>query len=164
MYLSDENRIHASEILTDRELLFDKISHKRMIQIINKPSVRVVSLKRDSNYHGEFLWISLVHNNYYFTAYSMGFHEGKDRYITDEWSLVYFEKYSQDIREKRNHVFRMDRQLVLDTIQKEQDECIRYQEKHTTSEEGKLYELIAELSDEDGAYSMLEDFGYLMED
>jgi hypothetical protein len=161
MYLSDENKKHALKILTEEELLFGKITNERMLNLINRPSIRVVSLNHDGNFHGEFLWITFVFGEYYLQAYSMGFHEGKDRYITEAWSIVHYEKYTKKMQEESNHTFRMDRDIVTQTIEDERVRCEECQSRHKTSERGSTYEMLADMSDDDAAYSMVEDFEFL---
>ena len=49
--------------LTDSEVLWDKVSMKRMRQIIRNSKHKVLGCNRDTNSYGEFLFITVADEN-----------------------------------------------------------------------------------------------------
>ena len=85
------------------------------------------------------------------TFYGLGFHQYRERWITDVWSWYEGSELSK-VREQR-----LNREAVEQLIAQRQQEIAPYLNQATQSSRGKLYEFLADLTDEDGAIAELED-------
>ena len=91
------------------------------------------------------------------TFYGLGFHEYRDRWFTNEWRWYETPFSSKSCQDE------MDKEKALQQILDRRDEILRYAENETQSEEGYLFEMLAELTDDDGAISSFDDlYGFLV--
>lgn len=120
-----------------------------------------------SNNYGEFLFVTASRPKgdklHCVTFYGLGFHERRERWITDTWSW-----YDAHQTEERLAIT-LDQDEAEALIQARRDE-IAEDMKHFPSEQsrsGVLYEFLADLTDEDGAATELDDLmdtGFLDEE
>lgn len=141
--------------LTDREQLFDRVSHKRLEALLADEQTSVHEVKLDTNNFGEFLFISTSRaageQRVYITFYGAGFHEYRERWITGEW----FWYRANPLSKEEEQTLPKDEVQAL--IRERQEEIAAYAGQDTQSKRGKLFEMLADLLDEDGAVSELED-------
>jgi hypothetical protein len=144
---------------TERERLYDRISHQRFIGIIADEQTAVHKVEVSSNTYGEFLFVSTSRvgegQRVYITFYGAGYHDYRERWITDEW--FWYEAY-QHSNESEPHI---SNEEAMESIQQRQDEIATYKTGERQSKRGQLFEFLAEILDEDGALSEMEDLGNL---
>jgi len=75
--------------LTKNEALFDRVSHKRFLEIFHRADVSVVSVSFSENNYGEFLFVTLwgAEDELGITFYGCGYHDRRERWFVDEWYL-----------------------------------------------------------------------------
>ena len=90
------------------------------------------------------------------TFYGLGFHEYRDRLFIDEWHWNQTYPYSETGKgEIRNDD-------AVKQVEDRKNELLPYAEKATQSEAGHLFEMIADLTDDDGAIAEFNDLlGFL---
>jgi len=85
------------------------------------------------------------------TFYGLGYHDQRDRWITAEWFWYQSEPFSETMEQK---------------IEKEEAKELLYQrlerispsiQETTQTNRGKIFEILADLTDEDGALAEMED-------
>jgi hypothetical protein len=143
---------------TESENLYDQVSHDRFIALVLQPDVDIHEVKEDSNSFGEYLFVTLSCQDEQpkrlLTFWGLGYHEHRERWIMDSWQ--WFE--SQRNISALPHI---DKEKAHAQI-KEREAFVRASatpSKH--SPRAQLYETIADLTDEDGAFSELEDLGWM---
>lgn len=144
--------------ITEDEHMWKRISYNRLLEIIKQDDVHVVGMGRDTNSYGEWNFIELEKDGPgpRIEFYGHGWHEHKEKFLVNNWSYYRVGSYNQP----EEH---LDKKYVLQELQKEHK---MYTERAKTasgrrSEKAKIFSLLAETSDEDGALTMMEDMGLL---
>lgn len=140
---------------TERERLYDKLGHARFLSLLADERTTIHTAELSENSYGEFLFVTVSRPNtvrrVQMTFYGLGFHDHRERWITDVWPWYEGSELSK-IREQR-----LSREAVEQLIAKRQQEIAPYLNQATQSSRGKLYEFLVDLTDEDGALAELED-------
>jgi hypothetical protein len=89
------------------------------------------------------------------TFYGLGYHDHRERWITDEWYWYQSTPYPDLIRNK------VEKEKAQELLEQRMEEIKPYISNATQTDRGKLFELLADLTDEDGALAEIEDLGYL---
>ena len=148
---------HLPFEFTENEKLFEQIMHPRFMRLLSNPNVVINSIEESGNAFGEFLFVTLTQQNLQeskpLTFYGLGYHEQRERWITEYWR--WFESY----RDTKGKV--MSKKQALEQIKARQEWVSGLAASEPKpSRRAQLYELMAELTDEDGALTDLEDFGW----
>ena len=140
---------------TRQEQLFDRVSHERLLAFLDDETTTVHRVEESYNNYGEFMFVKISRpgqeRRIWMTFWGQGYHEQRERWLADEW--FYF----------RPNVFSGDEEQVLDTAEVKQhlhdrhDMVQGYARRTTQPERGKLFEALADLIDEDGACSEMQD-------
>lgn len=145
---------------TDHERLYDRVSHERFLSLLNDPQITIFKATVDSNSFGEFLFIGTRRgegaNISNITFYGLGYHEYRERWIDKEWS--WYESTPSGDEEA------IPKEEALTLIAERQAEIASEVGHQNQTSRGKLYEMLADLTDEDGALSELQDLGGLLDD
>lgn len=150
--------------LTKNERLYDRIPDSRFKALIFHPQSTIHEVKIDSNNYGEFLFMTASrakgNSREVLTFWGLGLHEYRDRIIQEEW----FYYRSHPVPDK------MKQQISADEVQSlisERRREIAQDKQDGQSSMGALFELIADLTDDDGALAELDDLrslGFLLND
>src|SRR5687767_9981966 len=98
---------------TERERLYDRISHKRLLGVIADEQTHVHSIELSNNVFGEFLFIQTsrptdVGEVRAFVTFSgAGYHDQRERWIVDEWYW-----YDNDPNDVEGSVEKGEAQLI----------------------------------------------------
>lgn len=141
--------------LTENEMLFDRVTAKRLKEIINDKRNKLVYNKRDENNYGEFRFITLIDGKDKITFYGNGFHWPRDCYYTKTW-FFYISPISNWERDKYKPVDDSHKKHAIQISEFEAEELAEEARKHHQSKEGKIFTCVANLTDDDAAMSMLE--------
>lgn len=143
--------------LTEREQLFDRVSHERFLAILDDGYNTIREMKLSTNNYGEFLFVTVSrpqgeqHEGITFWGY--GYHDYRERWFTEEWFWHRSTIYPNTLERR---IARDEAQEILGA---RLQEITPYLEEGHQSQRGALFELLAEMTDEDGAYIELEDLG-----
>jgi len=137
------------ELFTENEDLWDRISLERGIEIINKEDVVVYSCELSRNYYGEFLFLTIKYEDDIINMWGLGEHSYREKWID------YFNIDRGDGREITGKV-PLDIAIIMNQIIERKELGKSYTLKQ--SRKGELYELLADIGDEDGAASMMDDY------
>jgi hypothetical protein len=144
---------------TEHEHLFWRVNQKRFQEIINDEKTIIHTIQESSNNYGEFLFVTTSRpgdkERVAMTFYGQGFHEHRERWITDEWFW-----YETDIKsELLQH--EIEKEKAVGLIQQHLESIQPYIQKDVQTDRGELFEILADLTDEDGALAEMEDLGDL---
>jgi hypothetical protein len=141
---------------TEKEILWDRVGDRRFEVLLRDEATAVHEIEVTTNAFGEFLFVSVsrpVEASFaYVTFFGLGYHEGRDRWIKDEWFW-----YESQFGPKEGSQRRYTLDEVEIIIQERREFVRKAAEGHGQSERGKLFELIADFTDEDGAMAEMED-------
>ena len=152
-----ERSAHPCFTFTEREQLYDRVSHDRFMALVMQPDVDVQEIELSSNSFGEYLFVTVScraeQPKKLYTFWGFGYHDHRERWIVETWQ--WFESYR-----KAETVPVIPKEEVYGQI-KEREAFVRAQTMPTKpSRRAQMYELLADLTDEDGALTELEDLGW----
>ena len=149
--------------LTNKEQFYDFISDTHFQDIVQTSETTIHQLTVDTNEYGEFLFVTVsrevVGKPRFMTFWGLGYHEKRERWLTQEWR--FHESYI------RNFPAAMPKETALNEIQRRRDEIAEEAVDTAPSQRAILFALLADLTDEDGAITELDDlssFGNLFDD
>jgi hypothetical protein len=153
---------HEGFEFTEHEKLYDRITNKRFEGWIQDEQTTVHSVELDSNNYGEFLFVTTSRNTHQgksrITFWGLGFHEYRDRWITDEWR--WYEPVANPERDKKS----LDKSEVQKLLQNRQSEIAPQSHRNVQSKRGELFEIVADLTDDDGAIAELDEIENLLDE
>lgn len=157
-------RPHSNEPFgfTEQERLYDRIRNERFMALLSDERTAVHHIEVSSNDYGEFLFVTMSQpvgeERKFLTFWGLGYHESRERWLTDEWRWYETVQFRQQIPQK------LDPEDAQAWIQERIDEITPQIQPHQQSMRAKLFEMLADLTDEDGATTELEDLGILDDD
>lgn len=147
--------------LTEKESLFWRVSKTRFEEILADEHTTIHSADETFNDFGEFLFLTTSRpgerGRIAMTFYGLGYHEQRERWITDEW-FWYQANFSPDMMRQQ-----LTKDEAKEIIQNRLANIIPYPKGRTQSERGRMFEILADLTDEDGAMAEMEDLESLDE-
>ena len=145
---------------TDNERLFDRVSQRRFDALVFDPATTIHEVKTTSNSYGKFLFLSSSRpkekEREYITFFGCGLHEYRDRWYVDEWHFYSSSPYGDLAERSISH----DEARRL--LAERRAEIMIEARHHQQSKRGQMFEMMAEISDDDGTISDFEDFGGLL--
>jgi hypothetical protein len=142
--------------LTEHEQLWDRISDKRFRALVADEATTVLEVKESSNMYGDFLFVTLSRavegRQVALTFHGMGYHESREQWITKYWQWydaipLSPQKASQSIPKAEAERLIEERRLSIASMKTDEP----------PSDRAILFGLLADLTDEDGAYTELQD-------
>lgn len=148
--------------LTENEQLFDRISHERFKQIASDLETTVHQIQVSTNNYGEFLFVATSRtvddSRYRLTFYGLGLHEFRERWIFQEW--FWYQGIPYPELDKR----KLSKDEVTELINQREQDIASHLNSTTQTKWGELFDMLADLIDEDGAYNEIEELGDLFDD
>jgi hypothetical protein len=141
--------------LTEKEQLFWRVNQKRFDEILKDEQTIVHDIKESSNEFGDFLFVTASRpakqGRISMTFYGFGFHEARERWITKEWFWYQASPYPELLRQ------RLEKTEAEEMIKQRLESISPFCNQNTQSPRGNLFEILADLTDEDGALAEMED-------
>lgn len=149
--------------LTEREELFDRVRHERLLGFLTDAATTVHHLEESYNNYGEFLFVTLSRpgpeQRILITFWGAGYHEYRERWLADEWFFYYANAFPETEAQD------LDKEEVQEAIAQRREYVQANASQDTQTRHGQLFEMLADLTDEDGAYSEIEDLpGWLFDE
>ncbi len=143
--------------LTEQEQLFWRVSQERFAEILKDDHTLIHKVEENSNDFGEFLFVTTSRaarqERIGMTFYGLGYHEQRERWITDEWFWYQTNLFPDLFRQRLT-------QEEAEELLKQRREKIGPQVRPDTQTNfGRMFEILADLTDEDGALAEMEDIG-----
>ena len=140
---------------TEHEKLWERLSHDRLEALLDDQQTTIHKVELTSNMYGEFVFITVSRSEagrqQLWTMYGLGFHDYRERWYTDEWAFYRTNPFPQTLEQ------RTSREEVDELLRARREEIAPYTAKNTQTSRGKLFEMLAELTDDDGAIVEIED-------
>ena len=149
-------------VFTEQEKLYDRISNKRFEELIQNPQTTVHAIELSSNEYGEFLFVNTSRYTQQgksrITFWGLGYHDYRERWFLDEWR--WYEAYPNE--ERDNQV--LDKAEVQKVLQERVQEIKPQAESNIQSKRGELFEILADLTDDDGTIAEIDEIANLLDD
>jgi hypothetical protein len=143
---------------TENEQLFTRVSEERFQELMLDEHTLIHNAKDSGNNYGDFLFVTVSRpgekERISMTFYGLGYHEYRERLIKDEW---FWYTAGLQAKEMEKVIPKAD---FAEILQKRMDNLPTQADIETQSRYGALYEILADLTDEDGALSEMEDWGF----
>ncbi len=147
---------------TDQERLYDRISDEQFRAILGSDQTSAHDVAPASNDYGEFLFVTLSQmvesERKYITFWGLGFHEQRERWITDEWRWYESSLFRHAISQV------LEKEDAVALVDNRRDEIAPNIGPVQQSKRARLFEIIADLTDDDAAQTELEDLGVFDDD
>lgn len=148
---------------TEHEKLYDRIQNARLTAILQDSATTIHRVELSSNTYGEFLFLTASrpspNGRMALTFWGLGYHEYRERWYTDEWSW-----YQTSVPIDTEEAERLEKSEVERLLSERRDEIAGDARTVTQSKRGELFELLADLTDEDGAWAEIDDLTALFGD
>jgi hypothetical protein len=146
----------------EREKLWNRMSDSRFQRLLADEQTTIHRVQQDSNSFGEFLFVTVSRpeegKQQYWTFYGYGFHEFRERWYTQEWAWFQDHPFAETKEQ------RVSREEAEELLQARREEIAPYVRDDTQTGQGRLYEMIADLTDDDGALAEMDDLGDLWDE
>lgn len=141
--------------LAEMERLNWRVSDERFNEIIQDERTQIHTIDVSSNTFGEFLFVTTsrpaVQSRICMTFYGLGFHEYRERWITDEW---FWYQISPNIDLLKQQI---SSQEAKEMIQQQSEIIWSHVRLDMQTDRGRLFEMLADLTDDDGALAEMQD-------
>ena len=142
---------------TEHEQLWDRISDTRFQAFLTDEATTIHKIEIDANNYGEFAFVTVSREaggqRSIITLWGLGYHEYRERWITDHWRWYKGNQFPAILTQN------LQLEEAQERLTERRQEIAPYVSQDSQSRRARLYELLAELTDEDGAYTELEDLG-----
>ena len=139
----------------ENERLYWRVGEARFLQILADEGTLIHEVLDSSNQYGEFVFVTTSRpgdrGRVAMVFYGLGYHEHRERWILDEW-YWYQGSYRPELL--RQHI---DREEALERLNDRKERLQPQVGESVQTDRGRLFEFLADLTDEDGALAELED-------
>ena len=140
---------------TENEHLFWRVGNGRFNRILEDDQTIIHKIQESSNSYGDFLFVTASRpgeqERVVMTFYGLGYHEMRERWINQEW-FWYQASMNPELLEQQ-----MNKEEVREMIKQRLESIQPYFGEHTQTQRGQMFEILADLTDEDGAWAEMED-------
>jgi hypothetical protein len=140
---------------TENEKLFSRVNHERFTEMVFDEKTTIHKAQIDANNFGEYFFVTTSRatttGRECITYWGLGFHEQRDRWITKEWFWHRANQFPETMRQE------LSKEEIEELMHERQQEIMPYVTDSNQSKQGQLFEMLADLTDEDGAYTEIED-------
>lgn len=147
---------------TEREILFDRVSDTRFQSFLNDEATSVHRIEVAANSYGEFAFCTLSRpgsdRRIFFSFFGQGYHELRERWITQEWFYYRTQPWPELIESL------IPKSEALERIQARRADVEALATREAQSRRGELFELLADLGDDDGAIAAMDDLPWWLFD
>ncbi len=145
--------------LTEQEALYWRVTDQRFRSLLEQDETLIHRIENSSNNFGEFLFVTASRPGHQgriaMTFYGLGYHEHRERWFAGEWFWYQANLSPELMREQ------IDKDEANELIQQRRDSIASFLGEDIHTEYGQFFEMLADLTDEDGALAEIEDMGDL---
>lgn len=156
MLLKEQPQPHQHEgfPFTERERLFYRVSDKRFHSFLADPHTTVHDIQLSTNTYGEFLFCTMsrpkAQGRDIATFFGLGFHDYRERWIAAEW--FWYDSVTYTAIVPKTIPYSEAKQL----IEQRRAEIAPHLAQTKQSARGKLFEILADVFDENGVWSEIQ--------
>ena len=140
---------------TEKERLFWRVTNDRLMEIMEDKQTLIHEFNESSNNYGEFLFVTTSRlgkqERIHITFFGLGYHKHRERWFTDEW--FWYQSNPRDYLQSKP----IPKKDAQEFLQERLADIRPHIGDDTQTERGKLFELLADLTDEDGALAEMEE-------
>lgn len=140
---------------TEQERRLDRVSHDRLLEFLTDEATTVHRVEESYNNYGEFMFVTISRpgktQRIFVGFWGLGYHEYRERWLTSEWHWYRANALPETVKQQ------IDREEAKDMLEKRLESLRPYVSQQRQSERGELFEALADLTDEDGAYTEMQD-------
>jgi hypothetical protein len=144
---------------TEREKLYDRISDGRFQALREDAQTTIHKVELSSNAYGEFLFITVswpeAGGRQLWTMFGLGFHDYRERWMTEAWSFYRNNPFPETLEQQ------VSSEEAAALLRARREDIAPYAGQDRQSGRGRLFELVADLTDDDGTIAEMEDLGVL---
>ena len=141
--------------LTDKEASWWRVKDERLKEIIFDSRTTIHKMSESSNNFGDFMFVTTSRNTprerIGMTFFGMGYHEQRERWITDEWYYYQTTIHPHMVRQ------RVTQEEAEEVLKQRLESISPYLHEDTQTQRGQAFEILADLTDEDSALADMED-------
>jgi hypothetical protein len=145
--------------ITEDEVTRWRLTDERLKQILADPNTITNKVQLNSNNYGEFMFVTASRGKgtgrICMTFYSYGYHQFRERWITEE---LFWRQTSADMISPADKLSFEEAQEVLS---ERLTEISPHLNEDTQSDLGRMFEAIADMTDDDAALAEMQDMGLL---
>jgi hypothetical protein len=145
---------------TEDEHLFWRVKNKRFNEIIDDEQTIIHNIRESSNTFGGFLFITTSRpgeeGRIAMTFYGLGYHEYREKWIKDNW-FWYRAGTNPEMMQRK-----IEKEEAKEMIKHRLESIQPFFGEYPQTTRGQVFEILADLTDEDGAVAELEDIESLM--
>jgi hypothetical protein len=152
---------------TGRERLTWRVSEERFRALLEDEHTVIHSVELSANNYGEFLFLtvslpeqasqSIGERTSVVTMWGLGYHEYRERWIHQEW--FWYRAFSRpELLEQT-----VDKATARRLLEERRESIRPHVGKPRQSDRGKLFEMLADLTDDDAAYTEMQDLDDLVD-
>lgn len=142
---------------TEQEHLSSRIGQERLAEILTSERTSIHKVQESSNAFGEFLFVTTSRpgdrERVAMTFYGLGYHEHRERWLTDEWFWYQANVYPEMMEDQ------IDKDEAEELLRNRLEKITPYLGSSEQTEYGQLFEMLADLTDDDGALAEFQDLG-----
>ena len=132
-----------------------RVTQDRFEEILGDEQTSIHRIEPSSNDFGEFLFVTTSRlansGRIGMTFYGLGYHEDRERWITDEWFWYQSEIFPDILRQK------VTKENALELLKNRRERITPYIKPDIQTARGRLFEMLADLTDDDGALAEMAD-------
>jgi hypothetical protein len=144
---------------TGEEDYANRVTQERFEEIIGDEATTVHQIQRDFNNYGEFLFVSISRpvgeQRACVTFFGLGHHEHRERWYTDTWFWYQAHPFEPTLSQT------IPKDEAKKLVDERREAIARYVTHEPPSPRARLYSILADITDDDGALAELEDLGEL---
>ena len=135
------------------------VSDGKLTEILTNPNTTIHEIKASSNNYGEFLFLTtsrgVGQQRTCMTFWGLGYHEYRERWIHQEWF------WHQTPAELVDPLVIINQEDATTKLEHRRKEIAPDYDNDTQTEQGKLFEALADMTDDDAALAEMQDLGLL---
>jgi hypothetical protein len=145
--------------LTEKEALRLRVTDERLKEILAQIDTTTHTIKLSTNDFGEFLFLTASRGTgqqrICMTFYGLGYHEYRERWFSEEWFWYQSQGSTIDLQSK------LSDEEVTQKLEQRLTDIFPKLAQNTQTELGRVFEQLADLSDDDAALAEMQDLGLL---
>jgi len=145
--------------ITEAEVACWRVTDEKLREILANPNTTTHTIKMDTNTFGEFFFLTASRGKgqqrVCMTFYGLGFHEYRERWITEEWFWHQAPTDSVSLTEKLSF------EKVQSKLTERLDEITPKVSKNKQTDLGRMFDCLADTTDDDAALAEMQDLGLI---
>ena len=148
-------------VFSEPEKLWNRLGDARFQALLADAQTTIHQVEVSSNAYGQFLFVTVScpegDQKQLWTLFGLGYHEYRERWLTEEWSFYRANPFAE------TRAQRVSKAEAEGLLHARREEIAPYAVQETQTRRGKLFEMLAEMTDDDGALAEMQDLGDLWE-